>query len=149
VDDYTSVWSDKIKGLLTIAFSSSATSSVIDAHLSYPVSEELRYQLARIERTRALKADWDGMGAIAPSQATVRMAKRAVKDLGYAGFIPNHIGAGPNGELFIEFKAPGKRQAQVYFSAEDGNELLLIEGDEYPYEGAYRPHRLLDHLHGK
>ncbi|MBK7083462.1 MAG: hypothetical protein IPH53_01830 [Flavobacteriales bacterium] len=61
VDDYTSVWSDKIKGLLTIAFSSSATSSVIDAHLSYPVSEELRYQLARIERTRALKADWDGM----------------------------------------------------------------------------------------
>ncbi len=126
-------------------YSASSTSAVINVHRVAPVNE----QLARIERTSSLKPNWDGMGAVAPSSATVRMVKRTVHELGYYGFIPHHIGAGPNGELFVEYRSSGSRQAQVYFNAEDGHELLLIEGDEYPYDGRYDLRKLLNHLHGR
>lgn len=148
IRERTSVLSKLLEQLFPVVYSSDATSSVINAHLSLPLSGEVRFQLAKVDRMGALQMNWDGMGAIPPTYNTRRKAKSLIKDVSVEGFVPYHVGAGPSGEIFIEFITPVGRKAQVYVSAEDGHELLLIDGDEHLYDGVLIESRLLAHLHG-
>jgi|JI9StandDraft_1071089.scaffolds.fasta_scaffold01030_10 hypothetical protein len=124
-----------------------STSSVLAVDEFCKLSEEVQYHLARIERTGAFKLNWDHQGGLPPDPRVVVLAKRYVKEFGCRGLTPNHVGAGPNGEIYVEYRDSHAREAQVQFCADGNHELLLIDGDEYPYEGVFQPTRLVRHMH--
>ncbi len=130
-------------------YSALCTSSVLTSDQFCQLSEELQYHLARIERTLGFKENWDHQGGLPPERRVVVLAKKYVKEFGCRGFTPNHIAAGPNGEIFVEYKGANARQAQLEFAPDGANELLLVDGDEYPYEGPLMPTKVMKHLHGE
>jgi len=78
----------------------------------------------------------------------VVLAKKYVKEFGCRGFTPNHVAAGPNGEIYVEYRGADAKEAQLQFVSNGKHELLLVEGDEYPYEGPLLPSELMKHFHG-
>lgn len=125
------------------------TSSILTVNEFCKLSEEVQYHLARIERTSAFKVNWDHQGGLPPDPRVVALAKRYVKEFGCQGLTPNHVAAGPNGEIYVEYRGSNAREAQLQFAADGENELLLVDGDEYPYEGPLMPTKVLKHLHGE
>ena len=123
------------------------TSSILAMDDFCKLSEEVQYHLARIERTSAFKENWDHQGGLPPDPRVVVLAKRYVKEFGCLGLTPDHVAAGPNGEIYVEYRDRHAREAQVQFCADGKHELLLIEGEEYPYEGPFLPVRLVRHMH--
>jgi hypothetical protein len=130
-------------------YSALCTSSVLTSDQFCQLSEELQYHLARIERTLGFKVNWDHEGGLPPERRVVVLAKKYVKEFGCMGLTPNHVGAGPNGEIYVEYRGANAKEAQLQFVADGEHELLLVDGDEYPYEGPLMPTKVLKHLHGE
>lgn len=130
-------------------YSALCTSSVLTNDQFCQLSEELQYHLARIERTLGFKENWDHQGGIPPDRRVVMLAKKWVKEFGCQGLTPNHVAAGPNGEIYVEYRAADAKEAQLQFVSDGEHELLLVDGDEYPYEGPLKPTKVMKHLHGE
>lgn len=93
--------------------------------------------LMRLERLKSLKPDWDSYGGIAASSETLGRA-RAFILLADAKVWPVYfVSPGPNGEVLVQLRSTPKKEAEVYFLPDGRTDLLLCEGDGFPYEGPF------------
>ncbi|GEM_PF-417954 len=108
------------------------------SHIGYSTmgySEEARQMISKLKGFKSLNENWDGYGAVPPSNDTIDNAIRFVKKAD-GNLLPFFFTApGPNGEVVIDFKQ-GNREASVYFIPEATSELLLHTNNETILEGS-------------
>ena len=124
-------------------------SAVFVSHCEHTISDKAREALFRLSRFTGLKENWDSYGAAVPKAMTVLEAKRFVQSMDRMGFEPYFVSPGPNGEVMVEYRTDDSREAQVHFNEDGSQELLLVAGSDYPYEGVFDRAKFLSHLYGR
>ncbi len=90
--------------------------------------------LQKLNRLARLGENWDGYGAAAPSDDTIRAATDFIIRH-YALDLPFYFSApGVNGEIMLEMSR-GNRAAELYFLADGTTELILFKNNETELEG--------------
>ena len=89
--------------------------------------------LGRLDRFLELRENWDSYGALPPKASTIAQARGMVQHLDQAGVPPYFASPGPGGQVMVEYRLPDDISAELHF-AEDGNELLVMRGEEVLYE---------------
>lgn len=125
------------------------TSSVWGDKYFRGIAPEISYQMSRIDRMRAYGPDWAGQGSIGPNRRTLIAAKEYVYELGRIEFVPRHVGAGPDGEILVEYQVSESREVEIFFQPNGRHELLLANGDETVYDGPLDAQVLIDFLYGR
>lgn len=116
------------------------TSIVLDIYSHTPsLSNAAMKAASKILGFRNYADNWDSYGAERPSESAIVNALSFIRVID-AHRIPVYFTApGPNGEIVVELRK-GNYEAEVYFNADNSNEVLIYEGDACISEG------MLDHL---
>ena len=114
--------------------------SIIDIYSDTPPLSNAAVKAAsKILGFRNYADNWDSYGAERPSESAIVNALSFIRAID-AHRIPVYFTApGPNGEIVVELRK-GNYEAEVYFNADNSNEVLIYEGDACISEG------MLDHL---
>ena len=102
--------------------------------LTPPLSDAARKVVSKISGFRSLVDNWDTYGAEKPSGNAIANAVSFIRTID-AYEIPVYFSApGTNGEIVVELRK-GNYEAEVYFNADNSNEVLIYEGDTCISEG--------------
>ncbi|TVM03632.1 MAG: hypothetical protein CV087_04220 [Candidatus Brocadia sp. WS118] len=116
------------------------TSIVIDIYSDTPPLSNAAIKTAsKILGFRNFADNWDSYGAEKPSESAIVNALSFIRVIDAHGIPACFTAPGPNGEIVVELRK-GNYEAEVYFNADNSNEVLIYEGDACISEG------MLDHL---
>ncbi|MBW7940927.1 MAG: hypothetical protein H3C64_00665 [Candidatus Kuenenia stuttgartiensis] len=116
------------------------TSIVIDIYPQTPsLSNAAMKATSKILGFRNFADNWDSYGAEKPSESAIVNALSFIRVIDAHGIPVYFVAPGPNVEIVVELRK-GNYEAEVYFNADNSNEVLIYEGDACISEGA------LDHL---
>lgn len=116
------------------------TSIVIDIYShTPPLSNAAMKAASKILGFRNYADNWDSYGAEKPSESAIVNALSFIRVIDAHGISVYFTAPGPNGEIVVELRK-GNYEAEVYFNADNSNEVLIYEGDTCISEGR------LDHL---
>lgn len=116
------------------------TSIVIDIYShTPPLSNAAMKAASKILGFRNYADNWDSYGAEKPSESAIVNALSFIRVIDVHGISVYFTAPGPNGEIVVELRK-GNYEAEVYFNANNSNEVLIYEGDTCISEGR------LDHL---
>lgn len=90
--------------------------------------------VSKISGFKNLTSNWDSYGAEKPSRNAIDNTVSFIRTID-ALEIPVYFSApGSNGEIVVELRK-GNYEAEVYFNADNSNEVLIYEGDACISEG--------------
>ncbi len=116
------------------------TSIVIDIYShTPPLSNAVMKAASKIIGFRNFADNWDSYGGEKPSESAIVNALSFIRAIDAHGISVYFTAPGPNGEIVVELRK-GNYEAEVYFNANNSNEVLIYEGDTCISEGR------LDHL---
>ena len=116
------------------------TSIVIDIYShTPPLSNAAMKAASKILGFRNIADNWDSYGAEKPSESAIVNALSFIRVIDAHGIPVYFTAPGPNGEIVVELRK-GNYEAEVYFNADNSNEILIYEGDTCISEG------MLDYL---
>ncbi len=99
-----------------------------------PLSDAAGKVVSKISGFRNLAPNWDSYGAEKPSRNAIDNTVSFIRTID-AHEIPVYFSApGTNGEIVVELRK-GNYEAEVYFNANNSNEVLIYEGDACISEG--------------
>ena len=104
-----------------------------------PLSNAAMKAASKILGFRNFADNWDSYGAEKPSENAIVNALSFIRVIDAHGIPVYFTAPGPNGEIVVELRK-GNYEAEVYFNADNSNEILIYEGDTCISEG------MLDHL---
>lgn len=104
-----------------------------------PLSNAAMKTASKILGFRNYADNWDSYGAEKPSESAIVNALSFIRVIDAHGISVYFTAPGPNGEIVVELRK-GNYEAEVYFNADNSNEILIYEGDACISEG------VLDHL---
>lgn len=120
------------------------TSIVIDMYPQTPsLSNAAMKAASKILGFRNYANNWDSYGAEKPSERAIVNALSFIRVIDAHGIPVYFTAPGPNGEIVVELRK-GNYEAEVYFHADNSNEVLIYEGDTCISEG--RIDRLLPRI---
>ena len=116
------------------------TSIVIDIYShTPPLSNAAMKAASKILGFRNFADNWDSYGAEKPSESAIVNALSFIRVIDAHGIPVYFTAPGPNGEIVVELRK-GNYGAEIYFNADNSNEVLIYDGDACISEG------LLDYL---
>jgi hypothetical protein len=83
--------------------------------------------------------NWDGYGAVKPSDKTIKNAINFLRKADQDGLEVYFVAPGPNGEIVIEFKRDNL-EAEVYFNEDGTDQVLIYDVDNCVIEGSIKDH---------
>lgn len=99
-----------------------------------PLSDSARKVVSKISGFINLAPNWDSYGSEKPSGKAIANTVSFIRTID-AHEIPVYFSApGTNGEIVVELRK-GNYEAEVYFNADNSNEVLIYEGDACISEG--------------
>lgn len=104
-----------------------------------PLTDAARKVVSKISDFRNFADNWDSYGAEKPSESAILNALSFIRVIDAQGIPVYFTAPGPNGEIVIELRK-GNYEAEVYFNADNSNEVLIYDGDACISEG------VIDHL---
>lgn len=104
-----------------------------------PLSNAAMKAASKILSFRNFADNWDSYGAEKPSERAIVNALSFIRVVDANGIPVYFTAPGPNGEIVVELRK-GNYEAEVYFHANNSNEVLIYEGDTCISEG------MLDYL---
>ena len=112
------------------------TSIVIDIYSQTPpLSNAAMKAASKISGFKNLADNWDGYGAEKPSENAIVNALSFIRVIDAHGILVYFTAPGPNGEIVVELRK-GNYEAEVYFNADNSNEVFIYDGDTCISEGA-------------
>jgi hypothetical protein len=97
-----------------------------------PLSPQARVQLKKLNSFSKLPINWDGEGAVPPSEGILREATGFLKSMDEYDMPIDFSAPGPNGEILLEYRSNGF-SAEIYFNPGEENEMILYSGQEQVY----------------
>lgn len=99
-----------------------------------PLSDAARTAVLKISGFRNFADNWDSYRAEKPSESAIVNAFSFIRVIDAHGISVFFTAPGPNGEIVVELRK-GNYEAEVYFNADNSNEVLIYEGDTCISEG--------------
>ncbi len=132
IDAYANTWAP------------SSISVQIQPYIARP-SAQAKEMLQKLFRFRNLSVNWDGNDALPPDDRVIIKATRLILQADEYDLPLYFIAPGPNGEIVVEFKS-GYNTAEIFFSEDDPDEMLLYKGKRQTYAGNTDLKMLIQHL---
>ncbi len=98
------------------------------------MSFSARKAINKIKSYSGLENNWDGYGAVKPTDNTINNAINFLRKADEDGLNVYFVAPGPNGEIVIEFKRDNL-EAEVYFNEDNTNQIMVYDRDECIAEG--------------
>lgn len=115
------------------------TSIVIDIYSHTPPLSNAAIKAAlKIIGFRNFADNWDSYGAEKPSESAIVNALSFIRVIDAHGIPVYFTAPVPNGEIVVELRK-GNYEAEVYFNADNSNEVLIYEGGACISEGMLDP----------
>lgn len=111
------------------------TSIVVNIYPSTPpLSSTALKSASKILDFRNLSDNWDSYGAEKPAENAVVNALSFIRVIDAHGIPVYFTAPGPNGEIVVELRK-GNYEAEIYFNADNSNEVLIYDGNACISEG--------------
>lgn len=98
-----------------------------------------RKAINKIKSYSDLENNWDGYGAVKPTDKTINNSTNFLRKADEDGLEVYFVAPGPNGEIVIEFKRDNL-EAEIYFNGDGTDQVLIYDADNCVIEGAIKDH---------
>ena len=101
--------------------------------------------LFRLYKFSQLDNNWDGNGAVVPSESVLNKAANFLTIADEYDLPVYFTAPGPNGEIVLEYKS-GNNTAEIFFEDDNISEMILYTGKQQVYIGDVHLIQLITHL---
>jgi len=135
-NNMNSIWEDDTQQLstLTVPKPNSENISFVSASALYflkrrvgGLSPQALEFVTKVKGFAKLTHNWDGYGAVPPSEDTVNRVVQFIQHADSKAFPFYFTAPGPNGEISLEFKK-GEVSIEVFFNEDASTELIVEKG---------------------
>lgn len=109
------------------------------------LSTKAKEVLYKLHKFGQLDENWDGNGAVAPSETVLNKAANFMTVADEYDLPVYFTAPGPNGEIVLEYMN-GNNTAEIFFEDDNMSEMILYTGKQQVYAGEIQLKPLITHL---